>query len=110
MDQTRQFYQTNLKPGMLYRPVEFITLRGVYRPTYFCLTKDSKEIITQDRTYNSYVLYISSKLPEFVGDAFDKHIIPAHRVLYGETVGWLDGRWLLTEVWPRTLDTATNSV
>lgn len=105
----RQFYQTNLKTGKLYRLTEFRTLNGSGSPLTRRIALWNDEVLSGDPYFdlpaNTVVMYLGSRFPKYNGDQLDRFRIAVHRVIYGETVGWLDGRWVLEEEVCETLKT-----
>jgi hypothetical protein len=106
--ENRQFYQTNLKTGKLYRLTEFRTLNGSGSPLTRRIALWGDEALVDylfNLPANTVVMYIGSRFPKYNGDQFDRYRIALHRVIYGETMGWLDGRWVLEEEVCETLKT-----
>lgn len=54
-------------------------------------------VILDASVSGAVVFYACTAFPEYKGDELDKHRGALHRVVYGDTVGWLDGRWVLEE-------------
>lgn len=96
-----QFYQTNLERGRFYKLVKFNSSRGT-QPNSFYLMKrvsesDDPKVLCEAPVENASVLYVESVYPDFDGGPMDRFRIAIHKVIYGEVIGWLDGRWFLLE-------------
>lgn len=105
-----QFYQTNLERGKLYKLVKFNSSKGTQPNSFYLLKRVSEldaksddpnvanpKVLCEAPVEDASVLYVESVYPDFDGSPLDKFRVAIHKVVYGEVIGWLDGRWFLLE-------------
>lgn len=100
-----QPYQTDLKPGSLYKLVRLHSADN-NNPSQFHLFR---RIQTSETAFgfalagggyveNAILLYVDSEFPEHVGDGLDENRAGMHRVVYKDVIGLLSARWHLEEI------------
>lgn len=98
-----QPYQTNLKPGSLYKLVRFHSANN-NNPSQFHLlrriqtgeTEFEFTLVGEGYVKDAIFLYIDSELPKPDSEGLDA--CGMHRVVYRDVIGLLSAKWHLEEI------------